>query len=168
MKYDRIWAMPSSATFTIKPIRDLLIEEISGELWADPFAGYNSPASLTNDLNPDTPTTNHEDALHFLSKIGDNTLDGVLFDPPYSVRQLAECYKSVGLAVTQELTRPNYWSDAKRAIARILKPEGKAICFGWNSGGIGILLGFNLVRILLVPHGGIHNDTIITVEYKNK
>jgi len=162
MKYDRIWAMPNSATFTIKPIRDLLVEEMSGKLWADPFAGYNSPASLTNDLNPNTPTTNHEDALHFLSKIGDNTLDGVLFDPPYNVRQLAECYKSV------ELTRPNYWSDVKRAITRILKPEGKAICFGWNSGGIGILLGFNLVRILLVPHGGIHNDTIITVEYKNK
>ena len=37
MKYDRIWAMPSPATFTIKPIRDLLIEEMSGKLWADPL-----------------------------------------------------------------------------------------------------------------------------------
>ncbi len=40
------------------------------------------------------------------------------------------------------------------------------LCFGWNSGGIGINNGFNLKEILLVPHGGNHNDTICTVEVK--
>jgi hypothetical protein len=28
--------------------------------------------------------------------------------------------------------------------------------------------GFNITRILLVPHGGWHNDTICTVEVKRK
>jgi len=27
-------------------------------------------------------------------------------------------------------------------------------------------LGFEITRILIVPHGGIHNDTICTVERK--
>lgn len=40
--------------------------------------------------------------------------------------------------------------------------------FGWNSGGIGNKYGFEITRILLVPHGGWHNDTICTVEIKIK
>ena len=28
--------------------------------------------------------------------------------------------------------------------------------------------GFELTRVLLVPHGGLHNDTIVTVEVKNR
>ena len=51
-------------------------------------------------------------------------------------------------------------------MARILKPGGKAICFGWNSMGLGKNRGFEMTRILLVPHGGSKNDTICTVEVK--
>ena len=32
--------------------------------------------------------------------------------------------------------------------------------------GFGIQRGFKMERILLVPHGGPHNDTIVTVERK--
>ena len=44
--------------------------------------------------------------------------------------------------------------------------KGKVVSFGWNSGGIGMKYGFKIDRILLVPHGGSHNDTIVTVETK--
>ena len=54
----------------------------------------------------------------------------------------------------------------KKEISRILKTGGKVITFGWNSGGIGKTNGFEISRILLVPHGGWHNDTICTVEIK--
>lgn len=37
---------------------------------------------------------------------------------------------------------------------------------GGNSGGIGAKYGFIIRRILLVAHGGLHNDTICTVEVK--
>lgn len=56
--------------------------------------------------------------------------------------------------------------EEKKQIARIVKHGGKVISFGWNSGGIGKKLGFEITRILLVPHGGHHNDTIVTVETK--
>jgi hypothetical protein len=39
---------------------------------------------------------------------------------------------------------------------------------GLSSGGICKTLGFQIEEILLVPHGGIHNDTIVTVERKIK
>ena len=40
------------------------------------------------------------------------------------------------------------------------------ITFGWNSGGIGKKYGFEIKKILLVAHGGWHNDTICTLEIK--
>lgn len=56
----------------------------------------------------------------------------------------------------------------KKEISRIIKPNGKIITFGWNSGGVGKKYGFEIQRILLVPHGGWHNDTICVVEKKLK
>ena len=61
-------------------------------------------------------------------------------------------------------TMMNYWSGCKNEMTRILKPHGKAICFGWTSMGLGKNRQFKMSRILLVPHGGSKNDTICTVE----
>ena len=54
----------------------------------------------------------------------------------------------------------------KKEVDRIIKPGGKTITFAWNSSGIGMKRGFIQTRILLVSHGGDHNDTICTVEVK--
>ena len=55
-----------------------------------------------------------------------------------------------------------------KEIARVVKKDGFVISFGWNSGGIGKKLGFEQKEIMLVSHGGNHNDTIVTVEFKIK
>lgn len=106
------------------------------------------------------------DALDFLKMFDDESVDGVFYDPPYSPRQVSESYKNVGKEVTMETTQASFWSKHKNEIARILKPNGKSICFGWNSQGLGKNRGFEIHKILLVPHGGNHNDTICTVEIK--
>lgn len=54
----------------------------------------------------------------------------------------------------------------KDELDRILKPGGIAICCGWNSLGFGLKRKYEMLEILLVPHGGAHNDTIVTVERK--
>lgn len=165
MRIDRIWAMPNKWTFTIKPISILLKEEMTDGVWIDPFAGEHSPATITNDLNMDRPTTYHIDAIEFLKSFPDSSVDGVLYDPPYSQRQVKECYEGIGKNNWDG--RMTFWSESKNEAARILKPGGKVICFGWNSMGLGIERGFEMIRILLVPHGGARNDTICTVEIKN-
>ena len=166
MKIERIWAMPNKNTFEIKPIKKLLEEEMTDGLWIDPFANKNKLATITNDLNPDFDTDYHLDALDFLRLFDSNSVDGVLYDPPFSPRQVSECYKNFGYNVTWDTTKASFWSNHKKEIARILKLGGKVISFGWNSGGIGKELRFEITRILLVPHGGWHNDTICTVEIK--
>lgn len=166
MIIERKWAMPNKWTFTIKPIKELLQEEVTNdELWVDPFAGENSPASITNDLNNVRPTTYHMNALDFLKMFDDNSVDGVLYDPPYSPRQVKECYDGFGEDVRWD-GRITFWSETKNEISRIIRPGGKVICFGWNSMGCGKSRGFEMKKVLLVPHGGTRNDTICTVETK--
>lgn len=167
IKMERIWSMPNKNTFEIAPIKALLSEEVSQEkYWIDPFANTNRLASVTNDLNPAFDTDYHLDALDFLKMFDDGSVDGVLYDPPYSPRQVSECYNDVGYNVTWDTTKASFWGNHKREISRIVKIGGKVITFGWNSGGIGYKYGFEIERILLVPHGGWHNDTICTVEVK--
>lgn len=163
--------MPNKWTFKIKPIKELLEQEMgSGFLlkgrWCDPFAGQYSPAQVRNDLNPNSPAEFHMEALDFLKQQSDDEYDGVLFDPPYSPRQVKECYEGIGMNTVAPNTKMSFYSMAKNQIQRIVQPGGKVICFGWNSMGMGKNRGFVMERILLVPHGGSKNDTIVTVEKK--
>ena len=163
---ERIWAMPNKNTFEIKPIHDLIVDEITDGIWIDPFANRNKLASITNDLSTEFDTDYHLDALDFLKMFDADSVDGVLYDPPYSPRQVSECYNNVGYNVTWDTTKASFWGNHKREISRIVKIGGKVITFGWNSGGIGYKYGFEIQKVLLVPHGGWHNDTICTVEIK--
>lgn len=166
IQMERVWAMPNKNTFDIKPIHDLITEELTDGLWIDPFANTNKLATITNDLNKDYDTDYHMDALDFMKMFDSDSVDGVLYDPPYSPRQVSECYNNVGYNVTWDTTKASFWGNHKREISRIVKLGGKVITFGWNSGGIGYKYGFEIQKILLVPHGGWHNDTICTVEVK--
>jgi hypothetical protein len=91
-------------------------------------------------------------------------VDQVLFDPPYSPRQLKECYNDIGQTLHD--TKSSVWSNWKKEIARITKPGGYVLSFGWNTVGIGKTRGFEIRDILLVCHGGMHNDTICVREVK--
>lgn len=159
--------MPNSNTFEIRPIKEL-IDKYTYGLVIDPFANKNKLANITNDLDEQYDTDYHMDALDFLKKFDDNSVDCVLYDPPYSVRQVSEVYRKLGHSVNMETTQASYWSKQKKEIGRIVNNNGIVISCGWNSGGIGKKYGFEILEILLVPHGGAHNDTIVTVERKIK
>ena len=167
MTINRSWAMPSSNTFTIKPIRELIDKYIGDDkIIIDPFANRNHIATITNDLNPDYDTDYHMDAIEFLRMFDDQSVDVILYDPPYSPRQVAECYGRFDLTVDMKTTQASYWSNQKKEISRIIKPKGIVVTCSWNSGGIGKKYGFEIEEILLVAHGGWHNDTIVVIDRK--
>lgn len=154
LRIERAWAMPSKNTFSITPIGAFVQAEMGEGLWIDPFSCGCRIAGITNDLNPDVDADYHLDALDFFALFDDDSVDGVLYDPPYSSRQVAECYHGVGREVTMETTQGSFWAKHKREMARIVKHGGKVLSFGWNSGGVGRKYGFEMTRILLVAHGG--------------
>ena len=166
MIINREWAMPSEYTFTIKPIVELLEKYVgNGKGWIDPFAGTSKWATITNDHNPEFDTHYHLEALDFVNQLK-KMYRGVLFDPPYSYRQVSEHYKVIGKKATQLDTSTRFYNRVLNPIANKLILGGTAISFGWNSTGFGKKRGFAIIEILLVNHGGYHNDTIVTVERK--
>lgn len=168
MVITREWAMPNSRTFSILPIKRLIEKYIPGSrVIVDPFANDSIYGTITNDLNPQSNTTYHLDALDFLKLQPDAAADMVLYDPPYSMRQASECYKNFGREkLSGTVTNMRYWSQCKDECARILRRGGVCISCGWNSMGLGKNRGFSIKEILLVPHGGNRNDTIVCVEVK--
>jgi hypothetical protein len=166
MIINRVWAMPNRWTFQIPPIAELVKRYVGdGKGWIDPFAGMTSPAEITNDLNPEMKATYHLLAEDFGKQLT-GQYKGVLFDPPYSYRQITECYAGLGIKATQQDTQSNYYNRVMNAVCDKITQGGTAISFGWNSSGFGINRGFDIIEILLIAHGGHHNDTIVTVERK--
>lgn len=156
--------MPSRWTFSIKPIAELLARLVpQPNEWIDPFAGMTSPAKHRNDINPESKADYHEDAEAFVKRF--DKIEGFLFDPPYSPRQISECYKSLGMEVGMKETQSAVlYQRVKDAACQRIKAGGLSISFGWNTVGMGVGRGFEIEEIMLVCHGGAHNDTIVTVE----
>jgi hypothetical protein len=164
----RIWAMPNSRTFSIKPIRNLIDKYTKGlSTIVDPFANGSTIGTITNDLNPEYDTDYHMDALQFLKTLGDETADAVLYDPPYNVAQATLCYKSFGKEKLEtHVSNALYWSKVRQEVSRVLKKGGVCLSFGWSTVGIGKKNNMRIVEILDVCHGGSHYDTLCTVEVK--
>lgn len=162
----RAWAMPSRDTLTIQPFASLVAKYTHGaSVIVDPFARNCMIGTHRNDLAPDTRAQWHMRADQFLAQMAEDGLraDVVIFDPPYSPRQVAECYTDAGIKATMQDTQTAALKRRCREhIARLLRTGGHVLSFGWNTVGMGA--GFERVETLLVCHGGDHNDTICVVD----
>lgn len=124
MKITRSWAMPNSKTFKIKPIKELISAHLTEGIIVDPFANECSIKNsmdekytyITNDLDTQYDTDYHMDALDFLKRFDDESVDMVLYDPPYSPRQVSECYKSLDMTVNMQTTQASYWGTRKKRL----------------------------------------------------
>jgi len=174
MKISRKWEMPNGKTFKINAFRDLILKYSKPNITIlDPFANEHSIKDylshcnyISNDLDTDYNTDYHMEAQDFLKQFNDCSADLVLYDPPYTPRQVSEIYKKLDKTVNMEDTQSSYWVKFKDEISRVLKPGGICISFGWNSNGIGKNNNMEIIEILIVAHGGNHNDTIATVDKK--
>jgi hypothetical protein len=167
IQFNRAFAMPNRNTFSLPPVAALLRRWLPATgVIVDPFARNSKVGNITNDLNPETTAQFHMLAEEFVT-LQTVTADAVLFDPPYSPRQISEVYQAIGrtcgIADTQNA---RLYKRVKDGLDRMLKPGGIAVCCGWNSLGFGKLRGYEMIEILMVTHGGAHNDTIVTVERK--
>lgn len=145
-RLSRVFAMPNKRTFQIKPIKQLI------KKYTPAAANILDLFSYPFDI----------DALEKCKLWPNESADLVLFDPVYSGRQLKENYEGKGNFYGG--CYMEYYSKLFKEIHRILKPGGIALTFGWNSRRVSS--GFEFIEIMLVSHGGNHNDTICTAQMK--
>ena len=160
MIFNRVWEMPNSETFSVKAIGGFVQKYLHG-ISIDPFSRNKKIATYTNDLNPNTEAEYHMDAEDFLLMLEKRGViaNCILLDPPYSPRQISECYAAAGLkAGMKDTQNARLYSRVRNAARRLCAPGTFVLSFGWNSCGMG--LSFHTEEILLVAHGGAHNDTI--------
>jgi len=160
------WCMPSPDTLSMDPARAVVDKyAANASVIVDPFARNCRIGTHTNDLNPNTSAQYHMHADDFLRMLADDGVraDLVIFDPPYSPRQVSECYADAGLrAGMQDTQTARLKKRCRAAIGRLIRPGGHVISFGWNTTGMGT--GYARKEIIALCHGGDHNDTLITVD----
>jgi hypothetical protein len=167
-RFSREWAMPSADTFDVPPIRDFVQKYLTeSAVSCDPFARNKRWATYTNDINPATAAEHHMDAEAFLRQLAADGVkcDLAIIDPPYSPRQMSECYQAVGLAVGRNGTQNSaLYARVRDALVDVLADDAIVLSFGWNSAGMGVSRGFDLIECVVVCHGAAHNDTICIAE----
>jgi len=160
--------MPNDNTFSIPPIGDMVQRYLKTSMVScDPFARNMGWTTYTNDLNPNTAAEFHMDAEAFLRMLIGQGIrcDLVILDPPYSPRQISECYKEAGIKCGMNDTQnAALYSRVRNVVAELLTSDGIVLSFGWNSTGMGDKHGFGIVELMLVCHGAAHNDTICLAE----
>ena len=167
IKMSRVWSMPNSNTFKIKPIREFVDRWIDGVgVIIDPFARDSKIGTYTNDLNPNTDAEFHMEAGDFLDLmlVSEVKAGAVIFDPPYSLTQVSKSYAGIGLKFRGKENPTGGFPKVRDKIAKILCPNGIVLSFGWNTVGMGKKRGFEIVEILIVCHGGNRNDTLCIAE----
>lgn len=162
MNITRKWDMPSVDTFSVKTIGEFVKKYLrNSTVSVDPFARNKRWATYTNDLNPETEAEYHMDAVEFLEFLKTKGVqpDLIILDPPYSLHQVVKSYAKYGDKRVNALT-PVY-----DIAAELIGVGGVVLNFGFNTNGIA-RDGFEIEEILLVAHGGHHNDTICMAERK--
>lgn len=168
VRIERHWAMPDANTFQIPPFAALLRRLLDGrKTVVDPFARTSKWAQWGNDLDPSFGHQFALDSRDFARELAQRGVqaDAILFDPPYSPRQISECYRGVGRDVGMEETQSaRLYSETRDLLTNVAARGCVALSFGWNSVGFGKTRGWRMTELHLCCHGGAHNDTICTVE----
>lgn len=169
--FSRVWDMPNASTFDIPAIRDFVTTYLAQSMVSvDCFARNKRWTTYTNDLNPHTAAEYHMDAEDFLRLLAERGVvaDLVIFDPPYSPRQISECYRSIGRAVGMKDTQnARLYRCVRDAIVPICADNAIVLSFGWNTTGMGKGRGFDAVEVMICDHGAAHNATLCLAERKD-
>lgn len=136
-----------------KVINDVMFNTCGNGLIIDPFARESFtrtlPNCITNDLNTEFNTDYNLEFKEFAQTLQGsvhNNIDLVLFDPPYSLRQLKDCYDGIGKDLDLWQTQ-NMWKEGKDIIAAMMPVGSYAISLGWSAAGFGKRRGFKKTQL---------------------
>lgn len=162
----------------IRSIIDRYIRELNSTKHGDvsicdPFArecfSNQLENCITNDMNPAFDTDYNLEFQEFAKVMSgcQQEFDLILFDPPYSLRQLKEHYDGIGskMALWQS---QNMWKEGKDLLARQVRAGGYVISLGWTTSGFGKKRGFKKVAVHVFEQAAREDRyaLLVTVEQK--
>jgi len=164
----RVWDMPNSDTFDVPSIGGFVKKYLmNSKISVDCFSRNKRWTTYTNDLNPKTAAEYHMDAEDFLRMLSAKGVrcDLAILDPPYSPRQISECYQEAGIKCgMKETQNAALYSRVKNAMAEVLTDDAIVLSFGWNTMGMGKGRGFEPIEYMICDHGAAHNATLCLAE----
>ena len=160
-------------------LNDVMYDTCGNAMVIDPFARESFtrtlPNCITNDLNTEFNTDYNLEfkefvyALQgrFISCDDEKPIDLVLFDPPYSLRQLKDSYSGIGKHLDLWQTQ-NMWKEGKDILASMMRPGSYAISLGWTTSGFGKNRGFEKREVHVFEQAAREDrySLLLTVEQK--
>jgi hypothetical protein len=155
VNFTYLYQQPARYTFEMPKLKSWVESWCTGKT-LNLFAGKTllSIDEYRVDSDKDMPADYHGDAADFVETT-DMRFQTVILDPPYNLRKSREKYQGRYIGSLTKI---------KRNLPRILDIGGRIISLGYDTVGISNRNGFKKLAIVVVCHGGDHNDTLGVVE----
>ena len=110
---------------------------------------------ISNDIDTTMPTIHHMDAMQLVDSWTGPPFDTIVLDPPYNLRKAREKYNGRFIGS---------FTKIKDHLIPIMAERARVISLGYDTVGMSRRRGFHKIAIVVVCHGGDHNDTLGVVE----
>lgn len=156
MDFHYIYQPPKRYTFEQPKLKQIIEGYCKGKV-LNLFAGMVrlNVDEIRVDIDDTTKPDFLTDSYDFVCNWHGSKFMTVILDPPYNVRKAREKYDGRYIGKFRKI---------KQIIPKILSPGGIIITLGYDSVGMSRSHGFEKTAIILVCHGGDHNDTICVIE----
>lgn len=145
-------------TFEYTPAREFVEGRLEGRV-LNACAGKtvleHNDEVVRNDLNSERDADLHVDVCEIADHFVPGEFDTVVFDPPFDDHQAEDKYDGL---------RADGVLEAFGEFAKLVRPNGRVITFGWNSWGMSSIDAFDREETVLLQRGPCLRDVIVTVD----
>lgn len=144
-------------TFTDDPVREWVLKWCDGTVLnacaGKTRLGYSGPV-IRNDVDPDLPADHHVDVHDLPQIVGADSVETIVFDPPWSGFQASDKYDGGDVNWTREL---------REGFDTMLKDRGVVVQLGYSASPMPVDLGYQMVDAHVFAPGGRRKAFIGTV-----
>jgi hypothetical protein len=155
-----ITAKPNTWTFQNDAVRKFVQERLSGRV-LNLFAGktklHHDDEIIRVDLDEERDADHYFDAIEVRDRFGGQSFDTVVLDPPFSVQQSRKRYNG---------RYRGHFTHVKDEVAKVVRPGGRTLTFGYHSRAMGPSRGFNREELAVFDHGGRFRAMLGVVEQR--
>jgi len=146
-------------TFGTKMVRDVVLDAVGGRVLntccGETKLEKRGCEFVRNDLNTDIDADSHVDVQSINEHYEPESFDSVIFDPPFDPGRSEKLYEG---------WHASEYTEARKAIAELVKPGGIVVELGWNSWSLADKDGWERIEHHLYRQSSFKADIHLTVD----